>query len=166
MRSESPNLGDHSRTLSQALRAIRKHRGLRAAEVAEAMHMPLRTYEHFESGRGRVNLPYIHRFAQVTDSDPFAILASLSLGSSRFAWRCADNKLMMIMMMALQDYDELLGDRIAGQHPRTLIKAFTDAFRALAEHEAQRERIAAGWIQPREDRLGQVDGRGPTDRDP
>ena len=50
-----------SETLSSALRLIRTHRRMKSAEVAEAMGMALRSYEHFEAGGGRINLERIHR---------------------------------------------------------------------------------------------------------
>lgn len=62
--------------LSSSLRLIRSHRRMRAADVAQGMNMALRSYEHFESGAGRINIERIHRFAEVTDSDPHGILAS------------------------------------------------------------------------------------------
>lgn len=95
--------------LSAALKAVRKHRGMQAAEVARAMNMPLRTYEHFEGGHGRINLDYVHRFCSVTDSDPSAVLAAVAIGSPEFARRCADNKMMMILTIALQEFDRDMG---------------------------------------------------------
>ena len=87
---ESAYRQSQSETLSTALRLIRTHRRLRAADVAKSMNMALRSYEHFESGGGRINIERVHRFAEVTDSDPHAILAALALGSPAFALRCAD----------------------------------------------------------------------------
>lgn len=87
--------------LSAALKAVRRHRGLLAREVARAMNMPLRTYEHFESGHGRINLDHIHRFARATDCDPLGILVSVRMGSPAFAQRTVDNKLMLVFLIAL-----------------------------------------------------------------
>ncbi|EHN77379.1 hypothetical protein SMCF_3096, partial [Streptomyces coelicoflavus ZG0656] len=45
-----------------AARAVRRARGMTAQQMATAMNLPLRTYEHFEAGTARVNLDYVHRF--------------------------------------------------------------------------------------------------------
>src|SRR5690606_11073474 len=112
---------------------IRSQRRRKASEVADRMNMAQRSYEHFEAGAGRVNLERIHRFADATDSDPYALLASLGLGSPEFALRCADNKLMTIIMVALQDFDRDRGDVAAALDSRTLISAFDRAFKDLGD---------------------------------
>jgi len=131
--------------LSQALKAIRRRRGLRAADVAARLGMPLRSYEHFEAGRGRLNVDRIHRFAEVVDADPYAILAAVEIGSPRFAVRCADDKLMAILMMAIQDFDASAGDDIAGLDPRTLISAFAGVFDQLAAEGEARRAALGHW---------------------
>jgi transcriptional regulator with XRE-family HTH domain len=79
------NPAKDGKVLSEALKAVRRHRGLLAQDVAKAMNMPLRTYQHFESGRARINLDHIVRFANATNSDPLAILVSVWTGSAPFA---------------------------------------------------------------------------------
>jgi transcriptional regulator with XRE-family HTH domain len=143
----------HSETLSTAVRLIRARRNLRTQEVAEAMDMPLRSYEHFEAGGGRVQLERIHRFAEAVDADPYALLAALALGSPRFAVRCADNKLMTILMLALQEFDAEVGDVIAEIDARTLINAFTRALRELGLQAVRRDTAAQSWIDDRLARL-------------
>ncbi len=59
-----------SETLSSALRLIRAHRRMKSAEVAEAMGMALRSYEHFEAGGGRINLERIHRLRRLRIPTP------------------------------------------------------------------------------------------------
>jgi len=142
-----------SETLSSALRLIRAHRRMKSADMAEAMGMALRSYEHFEAGRGRINLERIHRFAEVTDSDAYAILAALALGSPHFALRTADNKLMTILTVALQEFDEELGDVIAELDGRTLINTFTKAMKDLALQSVRRDSAANAWLQ---NRLGKL----------
>ena len=139
--------------LSASLRQIRAHRGLRTVEVAQAMNMALRSYEHFEAGAGRINLERIHRFAEVTDSDPHGILAALALGSPAFALRCADNKLATILAVALQEFDEEMGDAIADLDALTLINAFTRALKDLAAQSVRKEAEAQAWLGTRRDRL-------------
>lgn len=128
-----------SETLSAALRLIRTHRRMRTVDIAQSMGMALRSYEHFEAGGGRVNLERIHRFAEVTDSDPYAILAALALGSPKFALRTADNKLMTILMVALQEFDEEVGDVLAELDARTIINTFTRPFKDLVPQSVRRD---------------------------
>lgn len=145
-------------SLSKALKAIRRRRGLRAADAAEALDMPLRSYEHFEAGRGRLNLERVHLAADAIDADPYAILAALEIGSPEFAARCADNKLMTILMMALQDFDETAGDDIAQLDPRTLIGAFTRLFDQLAQEARARAQALEDWRGGRGGATGSDEG--------
>lgn len=133
--------------LSAALKAVRRHRGLQTREVARAMNMPIRTYEHFEGGHGRINLDYVHRFCGVTDSDPSAVLAAVAIGSPEFARRCADNKMMMILTIALQEFDQSMGERIRNLEARELIAAFSAVFAKLEEDSRGREQATAAWFE-------------------
>ncbi|UQV18934.1 XRE family transcriptional regulator [Brevundimonas albigilva] len=150
---ESGDRQSQSETLSTALRLIRRHRRLRAADVAKAMNMALRSYEHFEAGGGRINIERIHRFAEVTNSDPHAIVAALALGSPAFALRCADNKLATILAVALQEFDEEAGDAIAELESLTIINTFTKALRELAAQSVRRDSAADAWLEERRHRL-------------
>jgi transcriptional regulator with XRE-family HTH domain len=135
--------------LSVILKALRRRRGLRPAEVALRMGMPLRSYEHFEAGRGRLNLDRIQLFARVTDTDPHAILAALALDAPGFAAACADNKLMTILMMAVEDFHGAAGAEIARLEPSMLIAAFTRAFEELADQARSREAAVEAWLSRR-----------------
>ena len=115
--------------------------------------MALRSYEHFEAGGGRINIERIHRFAEVTDSDPHAILASLALGSPAFALRCADNKLATILAVVLQEFDEDAGDSIAELESLTIINTFTKALKELAAQSVRRESAADAWLEERRRKL-------------
>ena len=42
--------------LSQILKAIRRRRGLKVAQVAKAMRIATRTYANFEAGRQRISI--------------------------------------------------------------------------------------------------------------
>jgi transcriptional regulator with XRE-family HTH domain len=132
--------------LSRALKAIRRRRGLRPAEVAQAMGMPLRSYEYFESGRGRLNIERIHQVADVLDADPYALLVAMEIGSAAFAVRCADNKTMTILVMALQDFDAGAGDDITRLEAHALITAFTGLFDDLTRQARDRESFVAQWM--------------------
>lgn len=152
-------------TLSAALRLIRAHRRMKSADVARGMNMALRSYEHFEAGGGRINLERVHRFAEVTDSDPHAIMAALALGSPAFALRCADNKLMTIFTVAVQEFDAEVGDAIAELDARTIINTFTKALKDLAVQSVRRDSAADAWLEQRLRRLvspANGEDEGPT----
>lgn len=161
---ERPERQSQSETLSAALRLIRAHRRMKSAEAAQAMNMAQRSYEHFEAGGGRINLERVHRFAEVTDSDPHAIVTALALGSPRFALRCADNKLMTIFTVAVQEFDAEVGDAVADLDARTIINAFTRALRDLALQSVRRDGAADAWLQQRLRRLvSPADGEDRTE---
>lgn len=159
-----------SATLSAALRLIRMHRRMRAVDVADAMGMRLRTYEMFEAGKGKVHHERIHRFAHVTDSDPYAIFCAMAFGSPEFALRAADNKLVEILVVAMHALDDDMGDGIAELDGRTIINAVTRAFRELAMQAVRRDEAARVWLQQRLDKLIPPDlseeDEPPDDREP
>lgn len=162
---ESGDLPVSRAVLSSSLRLIRSRRQLRTLDVAGRMNMAVRSYEHFEAGAGRINLERIHRFAEVTDSDPHAIIAALALGSPEFAVRCMDNKLATILTIVLQEFDEETGDAIADLDGRTIINAFTRTLRELADQAINREAEAQAWIDERRQRLV-APTREDSDREP
>jgi hypothetical protein len=141
-----------SAALKTTLRAIRKRRGLRAVDVAERMAMPLRSYEHFEAGVGQLNLGRLFEFAQATDSDGWAILVAVRSGNPELALHCADNKLVTILVLALQDFDADLGDGVANIEAAALIARFSAGFRELARYARERAEAARAWLtRPDED---------------
>lgn len=139
--------------LSAALKAIRKDRRLRPSEVAKAMNMPLRSYEHFEAGRGRLSYERIARFAEVTNSDALAIWMCVPMESPEFALRCADNKLMTIVAIAMSELDDELTDDLVYLEAGTLIGAFTRVTKDLVAHVRSRDTFAEAWLQERTRRV-------------
>jgi hypothetical protein len=81
------------------------------------MGLPLRSYELFESGEGRLDLERLFAFAEATDSDPFAIPSICPFQISGFAVACADTKLALIMVMHLQGFYQERGDDITYLDP-------------------------------------------------
>lgn len=140
----SPNL-----VLSRALRAIRRQRGLSAAQVAQSMNLPRRSYEYFEAGGGRLNFARVIDFAEATHSDAYAILAAVFLGTPDFARRCADNKLATILLLALQDFHELARDDLTRLSPQALISTFEAMFSRLAADAHGDKADAAAWMSAR-----------------
>lgn len=132
-------------TLAQALKGIRRRRGLRPAEVADALGIAPRSYEHFESGRGRLNVDRVRRVAEILDADPVAILIALEIGSPAFAVRCADNKLATLLTMALETFDAAAKDDIARLDTMTLYSAFSRMFGELAIHAREQDALVERW---------------------
>lgn len=141
--------------LSQAIRAIRAYRRMRSTEVAHAMGMPIRTYEHFEAGTGRITYARLVAFALATDSDPVAILATVPLRSPNFALRCADNKLMTIMYAAIRELDDSLQNDIELLEARTIIGAMDKLTKGFEDHIGGRDLYAERWMA---EKAAKVDG--------
>ena len=140
------------RWLSQALKALRRRRGMKPADVAREMRMPLRSYEYFEAVQGRVNLDRIHQFASVLNVDPYAILMAMEIGSPEFAVRCADNKLATIITMVLQEFDAATGDALVQLDPHTLTASLTRLTTSLSELAHQRAAASSAWLSGSADR--------------
>lgn len=137
-----------------ALRRIRKARRLRTSEVARAMDMPLRSYEHLEAGQGKITYERLKRFAEVANCDPVALLAIVPMESVEFAERCADNKLMHIFLLALKDLNEDLGPDIVYLQSNTIIGGVTRLCRDLAEHVRKRDTFAESWLEAKAPKIG------------
>lgn len=135
--------------LARALKALRRRRRLRQPEVAARMGMRPRTFEHFEAGQGPLYIDRIHDVARALSVDPHAILMALEIGSPEFAVRCADNKLVTIIVMALQDFDAATGDAIAQLDAQTLRASFERLFRDLGDLARARAALADSWLTPR-----------------
>jgi transcriptional regulator with XRE-family HTH domain len=131
--------------LSEAVRGVRRHRGMTVGETAAAMNLSLRTYQRFEAGETRLNLDHLHRFAAVTKSDPHALLMAVAIGSPAFAVHCADNKLGSVVTIALQKLDETLGPRIGELDTRSLVSAVTALIDRLADQVLQPD-PARAWL--------------------
>lgn len=126
--------------LARILRSLRRLRRRRLVDVAAELGIRQRTYEHFESGRGPLNVERVHRFAELLDVDPYGILAALEIGSSEFARRTADNKFMTAFHLQLQAFDQRVGDKLALLDAYSLLDAFEAMF---ADLEARAEQLQA-----------------------
>ncbi|RSY79355.1 XRE family transcriptional regulator [Sphingomonas koreensis] len=133
-------------TIGATMRMVRKFRKLRAADIARDMDMPLRSYEYLESGKGRVSFERVMSFARATDVDGWALLASVPMGSPEFALRCADNKLMTILLVTMKELEEELGNDLKYLQPGTLIGAFSRLSKDLVQHVRKRDQYAELWL--------------------
>ncbi len=147
---------DHAAVLGSAMRAVRKHRRMRASEVARLMAMPTRSYEHLENGEGRISYARLTAFAQATNSDPHALLAAIPFGSADFALRCADNKLMTIILIAMLELNEDLADDIVYLEAGTLVGALTRLRQDLVDHVRRRDTYSETWLSEGTRKLGAV----------
>lgn len=141
--------------LSQALKMVRRHRGMTAIAVAKQMQVPLRTYERFEAGGNRLNLDYIRRFAVATKSDANAIVMAVLIGSPALARRSADNKLVTTLAIGGQRLDALLGDDISKLDARAIILAVCAMYDDLLA-ENDRQQLAVRWLEQGVSELAQV----------
>ncbi|MEN5168679.1 helix-turn-helix transcriptional regulator [Brevundimonas pondensis] len=141
--------------LSAAIRAVRRLRGMSSRDTAEAMHMPLRTYQRFESGETRPNLDHIHRFARATRSDPHALVMAVAIGAPELAVRTVENHLATIITVGLQTFNRTQGDRIADLDVRTVVGAVTAMFDRLAEAGASQSEARA-WIRTGQNALAEA----------
>ena len=135
--------------LAQAVRGIRKKRGLKTGEVADRMGLALRTYELFENGGGRLSPDRVRRFAEATDSDPFAIVLSVAFGNADFAIACADTKLALIMVMHLQGFFEDHGADLAYLDPPNIIGSFERVFKELGGKLDDADAFLQRWFDGR-----------------
>jgi len=143
------------RSLTQALRQIRRIRGLSTAEAARLMRMDRRNYAYFEAGKGRLNVARVLRFAEVTDSDPWALLGSVLMGAPALAVGAADNKLLLAFFILLSEFEAKRGAELSALETADAISAFGRAFAALEETLVDRRaRLAADWLQAGAARIG------------
>jgi transcriptional regulator with XRE-family HTH domain len=146
MGKPTPVVPSRNEALGQALKSLRRLRARRPGEMAVLLGISRRSYEYFEAGRGPINVDRVHRFAQILDVDPFAILAAAEIRSPQFAMRCAEHKLMTVMMVAVQEFDAAAGDDIGRLNAAAIISGLTRVFDALAKEARDGEAFAERWL--------------------
>lgn len=137
---------ERDEVLSSILKAIRNHRHMTVLQVAIGMGMKKRTYEHFEAGEGLLRFERIFLFATATDSDPYAIQASVKLGTPDFALACIDNKLCMLLVAHARQLFRVEGPGLATLQAQVIIEVLTPAFAAMAEDLQRARESAAKWL--------------------
>lgn len=152
--SSPPLRPDHRALLSKALRDIREDRRLRIADIARLMGMSASAYDRFEAGNARLDPDVLLKFAEVTDSDPFGILAGVFLGVPELGLRTADNKLMVVFMLALRDFHGEVREDISLIEPRVLVAAFRKVFQELLDQLRSRDLAAETWLETASSRAG------------
>ncbi|SRR5258706_15184036 len=144
----SPSDGPRERdeVLSSILKAVRQHRRMTVLQVATLMGMRKRSYERFEAGEGLPKVERIFAFAQATDSDPYALLASVKLGAPDFALACIDNKLVMLLVAYARELFRVQGPTMAGLQAQVIVEALTAAFAAMSAELDQERAAASKWL--------------------
>lgn len=125
--------------LAAALRAVRKHRGLLQTEVASGLGISRRTYLDLEAGIGRMTVEQLVAFADLTNSDRFALVAAALFERPSLAVRYADNKLMTVLAFAGDDFEAAIGGAASDVRPRELMRLLEEAFTRLATDVKQRQ---------------------------
>lgn len=149
MRSEGSESKALRRNVGLAVREIRRHRGATATQIAKAMGMPLRSYQYFEAGRGaKLDTDSIFRFAKATQSDADAILMAGMMGAPAFAAHAADNKLMSVLTITLQDFETRAGDAIRALRGAAIISSFRVLFDDLATQAQSTYHELDDWLAP------------------
>jgi transcriptional regulator with XRE-family HTH domain len=148
MSFEQPAPGAWGRNFKAALRPIRIARGISVAQMARLMGMDRRSYGNFEAGRGKVSVEKVFEFAALTDSDPWSILAAVSMDAPGLAANAAGNKLTKVFLIALRDFERTTGQAMRLVHPGEAFTAFQEAFQQLASLAETRKALAApDWLK-------------------
>lgn len=115
------------------------------------MAMRQRSFEYFEAGKGRLNNDRVHLLASVLGADPYGIFAAIAINSPDFAIRTADNKMMTVFFIALQEFDATTQDAIASLDAYALMDAFTEMFDKLSAAAKAPDGMIKRWRKDSED---------------
>jgi DNA-binding CsgD family transcriptional regulator len=127
-------------TLAQVLRLIRQRRGLRAADAAKAMGLPLRTYLNFEADLSGASPARLLAFAEAADCDGMALILCAGGADPALALACADNKAASIAMGAVDDLYQSLGAELSTLTAAAVVGAFDRASTLLKDDAFARSR--------------------------
>ncbi|MDO8913965.1 MAG: helix-turn-helix transcriptional regulator [Phenylobacterium sp.] len=137
------------KTLSAALKSVRRHRRLTVQQVADRMGLAKRTYEYFESDKGGLRLDHLDAFAEATDSDARAILVAALSGAPDFASACADTKAMAILFSTVARVEPYFTSALAHLTTRDLAGVFSAAFADLiGTGQERRDQTAPTTVTP------------------
>lgn len=146
-----------SKLLSRALRAVRAIRKADSRDLATALGLSLRGYQHFEAGGGQLNIDHIMRFSRQIDCDPIGVLSAVQIGKPEFAAYVAQNKAMIAYMIALQEFVEDTGEAITRLETTTWVSAYREMFKGLSEKAKAAQSQSDAWFTHNAARLGLAD---------
>jgi transcriptional regulator with XRE-family HTH domain len=138
-----------SHVLAQAIKSVRLLRGRSTADLAKALGLSLRTYERWESGDAHLSFASVIRFAEVTDSDPIALVIAMIIRDPDFAVDAADNKLALMVVMTLADLHGVAGDKLRHLTKTEIRKHLQVVLQALGTSALQTSESADDWIAAR-----------------
>jgi hypothetical protein len=148
-----------SRLLSHALRAVRAIRKAKPRELAKALGLSLRGYQHFEAGGGQLNVDHVMAFGRAIDCDPIGVLAAVQIGKPEFAAWVAQNKAMIAFMINLQEFAEETGEAMAVLETTTWVSAYREMFKGLSEKALATQAQNDRWLAENAARLGLGEAR-------
>lgn len=154
MSDREPADKQRSRLLSLALRAVRDLRRAKPRDLAKALGLSLRGYQHFEAGGGQFNLERVMSFAGAVDADPFGVLAAVEIGKPEFAAWVAQNKAMIAFMITLQEFADDTGEAMARLETTTWVSAYREMFKGLSEKALASQARNDAWLAEHAARLG------------
>jgi len=153
MSAQDPEGSTRGQLLSRALRAVRAIRKATSRELAKALGLSLRGYQHFEAGGGQLNVDHVLNFAEAIDCDPFGVLVGMHIGHPELAAYMAKNKGMLAYLIHLQEFVEETGEAIAYLETGTLVSAYRTMFKDLTEKARAAQRQDAAWLAQNAGRL-------------
>lgn len=151
-----------SKLLSRALRAVRAIRKAKPRDLAKALGLSLRGYQHFEAGGGQLNVEHVMAFSRAIDCDPIGVLTAVQIGKPEFAAWVAQNKAMIAFMITLQEFAEDTGEDMARLETTTWVSAYREMFLELAKKARASQVENDAWLAENVARLG----LGPRDPAP
>ena len=146
-----------SKLLSRALRAVRAIRKADSRDLAKALGLSLRGYQHFEAGGGQLNIDHVMRFSAKIDCDPIGVFSAVQIGQPEFAAYVAQNKAMIAYMTALQEFVEDTGEAITLLETTIWVSAYREMFKDLSDKAKAAKSQSDSWLTQNAARLGLAD---------
>jgi hypothetical protein len=111
------------------------------------------SYEYLEAGVGPLKFERLKAFAEFTDADAYGLVVAALIRSPAFALRTSGNKLTTAFLIALQEFDQTVGDDMAQLDASSCVAAFNLAFEQLAAEArhrvALRDALSPERLDPR-----------------
>ena len=110
------------------------------------MGMAHRTYQRFEAGEMGLDLPKVHRFADVVRADPWGIILGVEIESVEFALHCVDNQAGKALVSSLRRFNLKAGKDIARLDTRSLFIVFAKAFDEISVRAREYDADLEQWM--------------------
>lgn len=153
MSEQDPDGKKRGRLLSLALKAVRAIRPAKTKDLAPALGLSVRGYQHFEAGGGQLNIDHVLKFGAALNCDPFGVLVAVQIGHPEFAAHVAQNKAMLAYLISLQEFVEDTGDAISLLETATVMSAYRTMFKDLSAQALALRDKNADWLAENARRL-------------